>query len=66
MDPVILILQLLLAVLAVCVLVWGVRTLTSAWGIGEPLASTMLVAVVIIALLILYLYLPVLHVPRRG
>jgi hypothetical protein len=65
MDPIVLILRILLLVLAVCVLVWGVRSLTSAWGVGEPYATTILVFTIVLGLLILYLYFP-LNFPRRA
>jgi hypothetical protein len=49
--------QLILGVLLLCVLVWGVKSLTAAWGVGEPIATTALVVVVLIALLVLFGYL---------
>jgi len=44
--------SLLLAVLVVCVIIWGTRSLTRAFAIGEPLSTVIMVVVVLVCLLI--------------
>lgn len=46
-----LIIQLIVAVLLICVLVWAVRSLTGAFSVGEPIATVLLVVVVLIVVL---------------
>lgn len=41
---------LLVAVLVVCIAIWAVRSLTAAFGVGQPLSTVILVVVVLILL----------------
>ncbi len=44
------ILSLLLVVLFACVVIWGVRSLLAAFGVGEPISTVVMVFVVILLL----------------
>ena len=43
-------LSLLVLLIVACVLVWGARTIMSAFGIGDPIASVVYVVIVILIL----------------
>lgn len=45
-----LLINLIVAVLLICVLIWAVRALTGAFAVGEPIATVLQVVVVLIAL----------------
>jgi uncharacterized membrane protein YwzB len=45
------IIPLLLAVLVVCIVIWATRSLTAAFGVGEPISTVIMVVVVLICLL---------------
>jgi predicted PurR-regulated permease PerM len=45
------IVDLLIAVFVICVCLWAVQRLTSAFSVPEPIATTLLVIVVVVALL---------------
>jgi hypothetical protein len=50
------ILGLLVALILICLVIWGARTILTAFGVGEPLHSVIWVLVVIVAVLIVLGY----------
>lgn len=44
---------LLLLVIVICVIIWATKALTSAFGVGEPIATVLLVLVVLVCLVYL-------------
>jgi len=50
------ILGLLVALILICLVIWGARTILTAFGVGEPLHSVIWVVVVIVAVLIVLGY----------
>lgn len=55
---------LLFGVIVICFVVWAVRALTAAFGVGEPLSTILLVLVVLLVLVAIAQALGMVHTLR--